>query len=167
MNDSELRDKDVDAVRYLGKRYIKFPWAIINRMLDANQRERRLGFVHMVLFVSSNFMDGKSVVNGKVNVCDTGEFVSTHEDLAALLDLSTSTLRRCVQELREAGLVDIDRASDASRFHVNGYEAFMRGTETGTFPQNSPGKNHHSAEKLKEEELRRFGDQKPRTDLLD
>ena len=68
--------------------------------------------------------------------------------------------------LKEAGLIDVRRVGDASCFRVLGYEKFMHSMETRSFT-GYPDKNNRSAEKLRDEELRRFGDQKPRTDLLD
>lgn len=166
MNDNDLAEKDVRAVQYLGKAYIKIPWPILNRMLDIRQREHRIGLVHLALFACCNYADTTFVINGNMEFSGIGEFVSTYENLAESVGLSTTAFRRCVQALKEAGLIDVRRVGDASCFRVLGYEKFMHSMETRSFT-GYPDKNNRSAEKLRDEELRCFGDQKPRTDLLD
>ena len=166
MNDNDLAEKDLKAVQYLGKAYIKIPWPILNRMLDIRQRERRIGLVHLALFANCNYADSTFVVNGNMKFSGIGEVVSTYDKLAESVGLSVTAFRRCVKSLKDAGLIDVRRAGEATCFRVFGYEKFMRNMETRSFAGYQEKKNR-SAEKLKEEELRRFGDQKPRTDLLD
>lgn len=165
MNNSDWTEKDAKAVRVLGKRYVKVPWAIINRMFDMRLQERRIGLVHLVLLVCSNYTDGVSVVNGNVNFCKAGEFMSTYDSLSVFVDFSVSTFRRCVLELIDAGLVDVERAGEASRFRVNGYEAFMRGQEAKSFTGQTVKPMMAAGTPEKEPGL--LGNKKPRTDLLD
>ena len=165
MNNSKLSEIDIKAARFLGKKYVKVPYAIVNWIWSPSPHVRRVGQVYFLLFVCSNYADGMSAIGGNASSCGIGEVLMKYDDLAASADLTPSTARRCVYELRDAGLLDVSRMGDASCFHLNGYELFMQGTETRFFPDSPWKKKPLSG--MPDEEPGIIGMNKPRIDLLD
>lgn len=163
---TEEEAKNAKAVRYLGKAYAKVPYTIINRMLDVSPYEQKIGIVYMLLFTNCNYDESQVTINGNMYDCGAGELISTHEKLAGLFNMNISSFRRYVHILEKDGLVEVVRLKDAFCFRLNGYEAFMRNTEI-RIPSACKGKKLLPPSDMQKEELKRFGNKKPRIDLLD
>ena len=167
MNSSEcikIDPKDAKVVQYLGKSYIKVPYVIINRMLDVSPYEQKIGLVYLFFFTNCNFGNSVVTIDKDMYNCQIGELISTHGDLADTLNMNVSSFRRYVRVLVKSGLVKVSRLKAVSCFHVYGYEAFMRSTETKPFDGRKVKKS--SSSKVKKEEMMHPEYKKPRTDLL-
>lgn len=154
---------DAKALLYFGKAYVKTPRVILERTLSNNRTEQMIGRLHWLLFTLSNYEDGFVRVNNIPEFCGKGEYITTYEDLADMLNTSIRSLRRYVIALLNESLIEVRRVADRTCFRVCGY-AFFVGRDL--FPAKPEEKKRFVAEQRRLEEEQITKGHQPRFDLL-
>lgn len=152
MNDNKNLNFDTEALKYLGRAYLKIPRVILDKLFSSNRNERAIGKVHWFLFCFCNYADGYVTIDGQLLFCRRGECFITYETLAQKLEVSRRTVKRHLDTLVGNSLIEVRRIDNHLNLRVCGYEQF-------TAPE-------ALAKRRTEEEEKTSWGNEPRFDLL-
>lgn len=117
-------EKEMKAVEFMGKSFVKIPCIMINNLMCINSYKRKLGLLHLLLFGLCYHTDGYVMMNGQKVFCARGEYVGTCSDLVELTGISLSSIYRIIHSLEKLRLVDVVPVEGGSRIRVYGYDQF-------------------------------------------
>lgn len=117
-------EKELFALNFLGKAFIKLPRMLVTQMFGRKEPERSLSRMHLTLFCLCNHTE-KIVHIGNYSIkCPRGEYAGTYRTLALLSGLSLGTVGRLLAKLQEMELIDIRKVPGGSLIRVYGYDDF-------------------------------------------
>lgn len=117
-------EKELFALNFLGKAFLKLPRTLIAQTFGPKEPERSLGRMHLTLFCLCNHTE-KIVHVGNYSIkCPRGEYAGTYRMLALLSGLSLGKVGRLLAKLQEMGLINILKVPGGSRIKVYGYDDF-------------------------------------------
>lgn len=174
MTENEELNNDAKALLYFGKAYLAIPRVIMERKFSTNENESIIGVLHFRLYHCCNYSDSYVSFNGHTEFCRKGEYITSYEDLAKQMGVSSRTIRRYVNVLKSECLVEVRRVADRICIRVCGYDVF---TVSRSFSVKAEKKKETVrpvkqpdarvlAERRAEEEQKISKGHKPRIDLL-
>lgn len=175
MNKKEEINPDEKALQYFGKAFLKIPRVLIDQLFCLGKSDDNIFRLHSILFVNCYYTDGYVCINGKQELCRKGEYFTTYQHLASLLDISPRSARRYINLLVEKSLVEVRNVANRLCVRVCGYVEFTTPDyltektasegDTTNKRASQPEKPYYDKRKAMEDNLKLNG-HAPRLDLL-